>query len=97
MKWLLTNVCVNNSYVVVNMDETAVQHEYEARKGFVIDMNQQERSAAGCFFSPLKMAKTRAHTTYVAFITDNIYWFSDICHNLFRQTKIERQGLKWMH
>ena len=55
------------------MDETAVQHEYEARKGFVvIDMNQQERSAAGCFFSPLKMAKTRAHTTYVAFITDNI-------------------------
>ena len=80
------------------MDETAVQHEYEARKGFVIDMNQQERSAAGCFFSPLKMAKTRAHTTYVAFITDNIlvqrYLPQFVLPNKNRTTRAEMDALK---
>jgi len=96
VKWLLTNVCVNNSYVVVNMDETAVQHEYEARKGFVIDMNQQERSAAGCFFHHSKWQKPEL-TLRTLLSSLTIYWFSDICHNLFCQTKIERQGLKWMH
>ena len=68
---MLKEICIDDTYVILNMDETAVQHEYEARKGFVIDMHQRDRSAAGCFFSPLKMSKTRAHTTYVAFISEN--------------------------
>jgi hypothetical protein len=59
---------VDENYVVINMDETAVQHEYEARKGFVLDMCPREMTAAGCFFSPLAMCKTRSHTTLVASI-----------------------------
>ena len=59
---------MDDNYVVINMDETAVQHEYEARKGFVLDMCPREMTAAGCFFSPLAMCKTRSHTTLVASI-----------------------------
>ena len=50
----------------MNLDETAIQREYQSRKGFFLDISVETKVAAQCFFQPLKMASTRAQSTLVA-------------------------------
>jgi hypothetical protein len=70
-KFLFADVIANDSYVIINLDETSIQHEYASRKGFLVDMSVQQRNAAACFFQPLKMSSTRSHMTLVASICNN--------------------------
>ena len=55
--------------LVVNMDETSVQHEYSAKRGFVCNLASETANSAHGFFLPMTAAATRAHTTLVAMIT----------------------------
>ena len=61
----------DDSYILLNMDETSVQHEYVQKKGMVVQDAPQRRAAGDGFFMPMKIAGTRSHTTMVAFICNN--------------------------
>ena len=67
-RWLTDNLVGANT-VVVNMDETSVQHEYSAKKGFVCNLATEAVNSAHGFFLPMKEPATRSHTTLVAMVT----------------------------
>lgn len=61
---------VGDDLVLVNMDETAVQHEQGPRPGNVVGLTRREMEAAGAFFHKSGKA-SRAHTTLAAFVCDD--------------------------
>jgi hypothetical protein len=61
----------DNNYILLNMDETSVQHEYVQKKGMVVHDAPKRRAAGDGFFMPMKIAGTRSHTTMVSFICNN--------------------------
>ena len=69
MRWLLTVACAGEDVVLLNMDETSIQNEYATKKGHVIDMAPQERTAAACFFQRMDISSTRTHMTLAAVIS----------------------------
>ena len=61
----------DKGYILLNMDESSVQHEYVQKKGMVVHDAPRRRSAGNGFFMPMKIAGTMRHTTMVAFISNN--------------------------
>jgi hypothetical protein len=61
----------DKGYILLNMDESSVQHGYVQKKGMAVHDAPRRRSAGDGFFMPMKIAGTMRHTTTVAFISNN--------------------------
>ena len=71
LKWIFSTIGSTRDIFVVNMDETSIQNEYACRKGYVIEMDQDERVEANCFYQRIDMSSTRTHSTLVGLIALN--------------------------
>ena len=69
IQYILHNILADQSYILINVDETSLQNDYLQRTGYVVEMTGKERSAAGCFFQKVTIADTRSHITLVAAIS----------------------------
>ena len=69
IQYILRTIMADESYIMINVDETSVQNDYLQRSGYVVEMTGKERSAAGCFFQKVTIADTRSHITLVAAIS----------------------------
>lgn len=70
-KWLKEVALAGEDLVVVNMDETAVQHEYQSRAGNSVILGRRTCSEMRWCEERVHRAGTRAHCTLVAFVTDD--------------------------
>jgi hypothetical protein len=68
VKWLREVAFAGEDVIVINMDETAVQHEYHAVAGNSINIGRRQCSQMGWCEETVKRSNTRAHCTSVAFI-----------------------------
>ena len=71
MKWLRHVALADEILVIVNMDETAVQHEYQSRAGNSISLGRRQCGHMRWCEEKIHRAATRAHCTLVAFVTDD--------------------------
>ena len=69
IQYILRQILCDESYIMINVDETSLQNDYLQRSGYVVEMTGKERSAAGCFFQKVTIADTRSHITLVAAIS----------------------------
>jgi len=51
IQYILRQILCDESYIMINVDETSLQNNYLQRSGYVVEMTGKERSAAGCFLS----------------------------------------------
>ena len=71
VKWLKQVALADEDLVLVNMDETAVQHEYQSRAGNSVILGRRTCSELRWCEERVHRAATRAHCTLVAFVTDD--------------------------
>jgi hypothetical protein len=67
----LQEVFAGEALVVINMDETAVRHEYNSKAGNVIGLGRRVCSRARWCEERIAVSETRAHCTLVAFVTNH--------------------------
>ena len=69
-RWLLTVVFAGQNLVILNMDETAIRHEYSSKEGNVIHLGRRECAQVRWCEEKIAVAETRAHCTLVAFVSN---------------------------
>ena len=71
IRWIHQRVIAGDSnFVIVNMDETAIQNEYDSRKGYVVPMRLTSKTQPE-FYSRVSTTATRAQLTLAAFICND--------------------------
>lgn len=70
-KWLLQEVFAGEPLVVINMDETAVRHEYQSKAGNTIALGRRTCAEMRWCEEHIPIASTRAHCTLVAFVAND--------------------------
>ena len=70
-RWLLQVGLSGREVVMLNLDETAIQHEYPAGRGNVSTTARQHASGAAAFFQRVHRSATRGHTTLVGLIASD--------------------------
>ena len=68
VKWLRQHAFEHEEVIVVNMDESAVQHEYHAVAGNAITFGRRECAEMRWCEDKVKRSNTRAHCTLAGFI-----------------------------
>jgi hypothetical protein len=71
VQWLWRVVLPGEDVVIVNMDETAIQHETVAPHGNVMQITRSAMREVHGFHQRLCRQRTRAHSTLVAFICND--------------------------
>ena len=57
--------------MILNMDETAIQHEYRSSAGISVELGRRKCAEMGWLGEKVKTAGTRAHCTLVAFVCND--------------------------
>ena len=73
-EWLLLEALATEDVVIINLDETALQHHYHGRRGNMIKCIRRGNAVIGArrsFAEKVDTSKTRAHTTLVAMICND--------------------------
>lgn len=70
-RYWLDVLLVGLNYVVVNMDETAIQHEYRSSSGYTVYTSRREAARMGILGERVKTSGTRGHCTLIAFIAND--------------------------
>jgi hypothetical protein len=69
-RWLLTAVFGGEDLIILNMDETAIRHEYSSKEGNVIHLGRRACAQMRWCEEKIAVAETRAHCTLVAFVSN---------------------------
>ena len=69
-RWLLTAVFGGEDLIILNMDETAIRHEYSSKEGNVIHLGRRARAQMRWCEEKIAVAGTRARCTLVAFVSN---------------------------